>query len=136
MPDARLHLTLHFIGSFPHDGIEALADRLAAVAPRRMMLRADRPEVWRGGLAVLRIAPEAGVRGLHEDLGAVLSELAVPLDTRPFTPHVTLARKAAGARPPDSAPELDWSADGFALVDSITGANAAYRVVRSFPTER
>ena len=135
VPDARLHLTLHFIGSFPLEGIDALAERLAAVPPRRMVLRANGAEMWRGGLAVLRIAPEPGLLGLHEDLSAVLSKLVVPIDTRPFAPHVTLARKAAGAQPPGTASHLDWNAEGFALVESITGTNVAYRVLRSFPPE-
>ena len=132
VPDERLHATLHFIGSFPRDGIDALGERLEAVPIVRMPLRADATELWRGGVAVLRLEPEPALVALHEDLGQVLAALGVPLDSRPFVPHVTLARKASGARRPDAPPAIAWPASGFSLVESISGAAAAYRVLRSY----
>ncbi|HEX2542768.1 MAG TPA: RNA 2',3'-cyclic phosphodiesterase [Caldimonas sp.] len=132
VPDDRLHLTLHFIGSFPREGIGALADRLAAVPPRATTLRARGPELWRGGVAVLRLEADAALADLHEELGASLSALGVPLDTRPFAPHVTLARKATRARRPLAPMELDWPADRFALVESIAGSNPAYHLLRVY----
>ena len=129
----RLHLTLHFIGSFPRAAIDDLAARLATVAERPLMLRADRAEMWPGGLAVLRIDPEPALLDLQRELGSLLSALALPIDTRPYAPHVTLARKADAARAPDTRPVLDWNARGFELVESVGGANPSYAVLRSFP---
>ena len=132
VPDERLHATLHFIGSFRREGITALAERLAAVPLRRMLLRADHTELWRGGVAVLRLEPEPGLAALHEELRGALLDFDVPLDSRPFVAHVTLARRAAGARRPEVPAGLTWAASGFALVESIRGAPSRYEVLRSY----
>jgi 2'-5' RNA ligase len=133
VPDERLHLTLHFIGSFPGEGVDLLGEHLASVPPRPMTLRATGFELWRGGIAVLCLEPEPALAALHEALGSALSALGVPLESRPFAPHVTLARRALHARRPQTPPDLAWHAEGHALVESITGSNASYRLVRTYP---
>ena len=134
MADERLHLTLHFIGSFPDQAIGSLEERLATVPTGPMTMRAGGAELWRGGIAVLRVEPEPPLMLLQTTLAAVLSTLGVPLDSRPFAPHVTMARRAMRARPPEqtNTAAIVWEARGFALVQSITGANTAYRVLRSY----
>ena len=136
VPDERLHSTLHFIGSFRREGIPALGERLAAVPRCRMRLRAKDTELWRGGVAVLRLEPEPALTKLHADLGRVLTTLGVPLDSRPFAPHVTLARRASEARPPGTPADVTWRASGFALVESIGGAQATYQVLRNYDGDR
>jgi RNA 2',3'-cyclic 3'-phosphodiesterase len=66
---------------------------------------------------------------LHARLGAAMAALGLTVETRPFRPHVTLARRAAGALPPPPAAGLAWRADGYALVDSSAG----YRVLARYP---
>jgi 2'-5' RNA ligase len=68
----KLHLTLHFIGDFDRARIAALAGALAPVAMLPTVLRADRPEVWRGGIAVLRLRADAHLSALHAALGEIL----------------------------------------------------------------
>jgi 2'-5' RNA ligase len=127
---AKLHLTLHFIGAFPRDRVEALTGRLTAIAAEPLALAASGREVWRGGIAVLLFEADTALERLHAAIGAVVAGFGVALDPRPFAPHVTLARGARGAtlpaRPP---PALDWQARGFALVESAGGD---YRVLRTF----
>jgi 2'-5' RNA ligase len=130
--DERLHLTLHFIGSFPVESIAALDEALAEVPMPATRLRAQGFELWRGGIAVLRLDDDPVLTALHAALAAVLTGRGVALDSRPFAPHVTLARKAGGAARPSAAVDLDWRVSGFVLVESITGANAAYRVLRRY----
>nr|HET7859460.1 RNA 2',3'-cyclic phosphodiesterase [Caldimonas sp.] len=127
---AKLHLTLHFIGAFARDGVDALAAALAAVEPAPSALRATRRELWRGGIAVLLFADDAALAALHAAVGAVVAGFGVALDPRPFSPHVTFARGARGAAPPLPPPELAWRARGFALVESAPGGD--YRVLRAF----
>jgi len=128
---AKMHLTLHFIGAFARDRVDALAAALATVEPAPgSALRATRREVWRGGIAVLLFAEDAALRALHAALGAVVAGFGVALDPRPFSPHVTFARGARGAAPPLLPPELAWQARGFALVESAAGGD--YRVLRAF----
>jgi len=132
MADATLHLTLHFIGAFGRTRLPDLVAALDAVPVRPIALRPGDAEVWKGGIAVLRIDGDAALPELHERLGAVLADAGIALDVRPFAPHVTLARKAARAEPPAGAPPLDWRADGFALVESLPGRSARYEVLARF----
>jgi 2'-5' RNA ligase len=132
VPDERLHLTLHFIGAFPRERIGALADALAAVPTRPATLRPQAAELWRGGVAVLRLTDDANLKALHGEIGAVLSALEVPLDARSFAPHVTMARRAGGAKRPLEPPRFEWQANGFALVQSSPGRAPAYEVLQVF----
>lgn len=131
--DETLHVTLHFIGAFARACVPALVASLACVPVPRMRLRAGAAEVWKGGIAVLRVDGGPALMALHARLGALLSQSGVALDERPFSPHVTLARKAAAAVAPGATPTLAWSAGGFALVESVPGAAARYEVMERFP---
>ena len=137
-PDARpvadenLHCTLHFIGAFGRDRLAALGSALDAVEPASMHLRLAGSEVWKGGIAVLVLAAEPVLAALHARIGAVLTALDVPLDERPFAPHVTMARKAWHARAPEPLPALAWDAQGFALVASGGGGRPRYDVLETW----
>ena len=128
--DAKLHLTLHFIGAFARRQIAVLESALAALAVAPMHFTVVGPELWPGGIAVLRVAAGPALDQLHDRIGAALAGLGVALDTRPFAPHVTLARRARGAIPPAAIEQTGWSASAFALVESMP--DAGYRVVRRF----
>ena len=130
--DATLHLTLHFIGAFVRTRIPALAASLAAVPVGEIVSRPGGGEVWKGGIAVLRIDGNAELAELHQRLGAVLIEAGIALDSRPFAPHVTLARKAAKAEPPAEAPAFEWRPGRFVLVESLPGRSARYEVLGRF----
>jgi RNA 2',3'-cyclic 3'-phosphodiesterase len=59
---------------------------------------------------------------LHAGLGEKLSQLGLSVETRPYRPHFTLARKAFGALPPPGAPPLRWHAGPqYLLVRSLPG---------------
>ena len=130
--DDKLHLTLHFIGAFERSRIAALAGALASVAALATQLRADRPEVWRGGIAVLRLHDDAQLFALHGALGDLLSAEGVALDPRPFAPHVTLARRARHGTPPAAPADVHWPVRGFALVESIHAPSARYEILACF----
>lgn len=107
---AALHLTLKFLGELPAETFEAAASALEAplgLGAPLVLKPADlgafpsprRPRVLWVGLAgdVPRLARAALV------LEARLEPLGIPRETRPFTPHLTLAR----ARGPAGGPPLD-----------------------------
>jgi RNA 2',3'-cyclic 3'-phosphodiesterase len=127
----NLHATLHFIGSFPRERIGALASRLAAVRAEAATLRSKGMELWRGGIAVLTLQHEPRLLALHQRVGEALRASGIALETRPFTPHVTLARKATRAVAPSELPPFSWRATGFALVES-RGGQAPYAVLESW----
>lgn len=127
----RLHVTLHFLGAVPQAQVEPLLDALAAAAAHwhSFDLRLDRVECWPHGLWVL--GPDSvpdGLRRLHGQIGDALRSTGLPVETRPFRPHVTLARHAAGAAGPPPPADLRWRVRGFALVQSERG----YRTLRRF----
>lgn len=124
----RLHLTLHFIGSVERRRLAELRTGLR-VPLNPFELGLTRPESWPRGLIVLRAAPlTEPLQQLHASLSEALHSLGLPPETRRFRPHVTLARRAAGAIPPLATPDLDWRIDSYALVESLPGAADGYRI--------
>jgi 2'-5' RNA ligase len=121
VPEAKLHATLHFIGDFPRDRLAVLAAALDRVetAPLRLGLAAS--ELWHGGIAVVTLSEARRLHALQARVGVALASAGVVLETRPFRPHVTLARHARGAQRPTSLPTLEWALDTFALVASRGG---------------
>ncbi|MDH4061573.1 MAG: RNA 2',3'-cyclic phosphodiesterase [Aquincola sp.] len=120
-PADKLHLTLHFIGAVPAARVAAVAEGLA-LPSRRFTLVLDTAEVWPNRCAVLaaRQVPPA-LAALHSALADRLRDLQLPVEDRAFRPHVTLARKAAGARPPEAPEAVRWAMRGHVLLQSAAG---------------
>ena len=94
-----IHLTLKFLGAVAPDRAQRVADALAAaiVEPFTLALRFDRLGSF-GGRMRLRVV-WVGLAGDVEELAALaatvekaLGPLGFPRDSRPFAPHLTLAR--------------------------------------------
>ncbi|WP_427912533.1 RNA 2',3'-cyclic phosphodiesterase [Ramlibacter sp. MMS24-I3-19] len=120
---SKLHITLHFIGSVEASRLPALVDGLA-VPMERTELRIDtrRQRVWPGGIAVVELQMPEMLQRMHALLAHALSRLGLGVEARPWRPHVTFARKAAGAVPPAAADGMpSWPVDGYALVRSAGG---------------
>jgi 2'-5' RNA ligase len=116
-----LHLTLHFIGAVDAARVPAI---LAACHSESacFTLMLDRPELWPNHCAVLCASERPpALDALHQSLAQILRSLALPVEKRPFRPHVTLARRAAGAVPPREVAPLRWPVHGHALVQSAGG---------------
>jgi 2'-5' RNA ligase len=107
-PNARwmqaesLHVTLKFIGERPQEQVEALTQRLRRVESGSFELRftgygffptAKAPRVfWIG------IQADAHLAQLAANIDAATSEIGIPREDRPYSPHLTLARSGAGRR--------------------------------------
>lgn len=131
VPVGKLHLTLHFLGAQPRARLPELLDGFV-VPFDPFTITIDAPAIWHNGVAVLEAhAVPAALLDLHARLAGALVALGLAPERRPYRPHVTLARRAVGAvAPPDAAP-LDWTADGYALVESHLGGDG-YRVLRAY----
>lgn len=121
VPTEHLHLTLHFIGAVPAMRLAELTAGLRVpVAPFKLQL--DQTEIWPRGLATIGVQQvPAELLALHAALGEALRRLGLPVEQRPFRPHVTLARKARAAAPPVPMPPLPWAVAGYSLVRSAQG---------------
>lgn len=125
------HVTLTFLGSIPATVIPVLASRLAVIDFPALELCFDRLECWGNGLVVLvpRRIPEA-LSQLHGRLKMVHRVLGLPLESRPYRPHITLARRAAGAALLQPLVPVRWSTSQFFLVESRPPE--AYRILHRF----
>ena len=148
-----IHLTLKFLGNVRADRALALVDTLKAPA--------QESSPFRIGLAGLGMFPNprsprvvwAGVDGdlaalseLQQTVESAASDLGLPRDGRPFSPHLTMGRVRRGASGPalskisesvqaETLPQTEpWTVDSLHLIQSVlTPAGAEYTVLGSAP---
>lgn len=126
------HLTLHFIGTVPRSRVEELRNALASpLTP--FSLPFGRPALWAHGLAVLLplSVPEA-LSQLHARLGQALQDLGLKTDSRPYRPHLTLARHAPQAQMPAQSDTFNWPVRAYALMESTGQPGSRYRVLQCY----
>jgi 2'-5' RNA ligase len=95
-PPANLHITIKFIGEWPEARVDELKTALSAVEPRvPVAIHVHRvgffpnphaPRVFWCGIE----AP--GLAALAASADRATAALGIPAETRPFSPHLTLAR--------------------------------------------
>ena len=143
--DDQLHLTLSFIGEVDRPQADDIAAALAAVDGPRPTITLqgagsfDRNghvhSLWAG------IAPDAGVKQLHDRVNHALLAAGARPEQRAFKPHITLARLGREAGPVE--PFLERIAglasapvalDAFLLFESRLGHKGAnYEAVARYP---
>ena len=119
-PEAKIHLTLAFLGETPADRLPVALQAAGSVRGERFLARLDhagslsRSGVAWAGMSV--VPPE--LEALAADLARGLRSAGFALEDRPFAAHVTLARRIR--RRPAGAPiaPITWPAQDFALVES------------------
>lgn len=129
---ADWHITLHFIGAVDADRVRQLA--AGVVVPfQPFVLVLDRPLLWPHGLAIVgaTVVP-APLQALYQRLGDALRGLDVPVETRPYQPHVTLARHAGAAIAPAASAPVLWPVKAYALVLSTGDRAQRYRVIHNY----
>lgn len=112
----RMHLTLHFLGEVDSLRQTALQHALADVPFTELSLVLGSPQVWRNHVAVLVAQEHEGLRALHADLALRLVRAGLAPARARWTPHLTVAREAAGAIPPADPRPIRWRVAAFALV--------------------
>lgn len=146
--DGQLHLTLAFIGEVDRHQAQDIGSALATVDVGAFT--ADLGgfgsfESGRGRVQALWIAagPEPLMSSLAASVSRALLGAGVPLPTRRFVPHITLARFPARGVPPTAIarflahqppPALSWPVEAFHLVESrLGGGGAHYEPLAAFP---
>jgi 2'-5' RNA ligase len=136
LANSNLHLTLHFVGNTSFAAMKCLDRQASEFDAEPFDLTLDcsghfkKPKVlWIGCQTV----PQA-LYTLHRNLGEKISQCAYTPETRPYSPHMTVARKCKEV--PGSIPfePVHWQVNRFVLVESksVSGA-VSYGVVESYP---
>jgi 2'-5' RNA ligase len=129
------HLTLAFVGDVAKGALPVL-EAVGAAAPKAgFVVRFDSLGAWRAsGVAWIApaILPPALLK-LHSTLASALSKAGFELETRPFRPHVTLARRCLQPLPRAHCPPILWRADKLYLVGSeLRSEGPVYRNLASW----
>jgi 2'-5' RNA ligase len=131
----NLHLTLHFIGNTSFAEMNCLDQQARHVQAGSFDLTLDcaghfkKPRVlWFG----CRNAPQA-LYDLQRELGRHLDVCTYSPESRPYSPHVTVARKIIEAPEAVALEPINWYVDRFVLVKSISiPGGVRYEVVESY----
>ncbi len=130
-----LHLTLVFLGNCTADQAVALRDGAATCASPCFELVFDRLGCWKNN-GIVWLAPSASppaLLALERQLRELAAGLKLPLDRRPYSPHLTLARKARKALVAEDSPPLAWQVERFCLIESeLHSSGSRYREVASW----
>lgn len=116
----HVHLTLAFLGDVPVDRLPELRAIGEALPRRGATLDFDTLGAWRAS-GVAWVAPEAVAEPLlvlHAALHEALAARRFDLETRPFRPHVTLARRCVQPHPRTRCAPIRWPVEKLCLVGS------------------
>ena len=92
----NLHLTLAFLGEVPPGRVEAIHRAMDHTAISPLSLTFDHTGRFRqegGDLWWLGLGENEALMALQQELAGHLSTEGFPLESRPFAPHITLARQ-------------------------------------------
>jgi 2'-5' RNA ligase len=140
-PVERWHVTLAFLGEVDAARLGEVERAVAGVRPRGPIgLRISGGGSFGGrGRSGVLWAGLAGdlpaLAGVHADLRAALEVAGLPHDTRPFTPHLTVAyaqsREVRAALDDYDGPS--WTVDGLVLVHSRHAEGGGYHHLGVWP---
>lgn len=128
-----LHLTLAFLGALPVNRLEQLYAVAAQVNCQAFDWRIDQIGYWRPNqiVWVRSNEPPAAFFALVSRLHSALSNAGFDFDnTKPFSPHITLLRKALREPLVLTLPPLPWQVREFVLVQSEATPAGSYRVLQ------
>ena len=129
------HLTLAFVGDVAKGALPVLEEVGAAAPKAGFVVSFDSLGAWRAS-GVAWIAPAIlppALLTLHSTLTSALGKAGFELETRPFRPHVTLARRCLQPLPRAHCPPILWRADRLYLVGSeLRSEGPVYRNLASW----
>jgi 2'-5' RNA ligase len=141
---SQVHITLHFIGAAE---VDRMANALAGLASPAFTLSIEGVGQFRSASGNVTlwagISDSPGLLRLHADVGAALEVAGFQPETRPYTPHITLARCKLDAADSVADDFLSRHADfalasvpisAFGLYSSeFVGGAPVYRCEKAFP---
>jgi len=91
-PQENLHITLAFIGAFEEERVAELEEALSLVQAQPFALKLEHTEFWKPDVLVAGVMPSPALIELQQSVCDALQSAGISYDTKPFRPHVTLAR--------------------------------------------
>ena len=116
----HVHLTLAFLGDVAVASIPVLRSIGDAQSLRGAMLDFDTLGAWRAS-GVAWVAPSvlpSTLVDLHATLHGALVEAGFEIESRPFRPHVTLARRCVQPHPRTQSAPIHWAVRRLCLIGS------------------
>jgi 2'-5' RNA ligase len=137
-PGEKLHITLAFPGKVTAPVRECLEASAGSIHATPFELDIDRAGYW-SRPRIVWVGPShipAELWALVESLRGTLGECGLAPESRPYQPHITLARKANRGLPVTDIEPIHWSVGDFCLAESVTDPQGArYRILRRWPLE-
>lgn len=134
----NFHMTLRFIGQADGNAMSRMRKAAARVRTEPLRFKLDQLGFWAEPAVFwlgCRKAPDPLLR-LVVNLNTELGSEGFLVETRPFKPHVTLARHARHAPETELREPVEWSSDKFVLVGSRTDEHGAtYTVLEEWPLD-
>ncbi|HJS21197.1 MAG TPA: RNA 2',3'-cyclic phosphodiesterase [Steroidobacteraceae bacterium] len=139
VPVENLHSTMAFLGAIPEARLAVATAVAAQVRQPAFQLVFDRLEHWPKQALLcatcVHAPPEAGE--LAAELWKLLAGQGFARESKPYRPHVTLARKVVKPHALGDMHPVAWPIDEFALVESVTASEGArYTVLQRWPLAR
>jgi RNA 2',3'-cyclic 3'-phosphodiesterase len=140
--ETKLHLTLKFLGEQPEMVARALPPVLDAAAGRSRAMDLSLsgigafPNFRRPRIVWLGVAPDPKLELLHHDVEVACEALGLPVEGRPFRPHVTLGRVETADRGTlrDAAKGVRIrEASAVHSIDLMLSAGGQYTVLHASP---
>jgi len=134
--EANLHVTVLFLGRISPEQQAVITGEAGKLPSPPITLSFDRLSFWKkpAVLCLTACQFDQSVSILNENLARIAEQQGIPIENRPFKPHVTLVKKANSAIDLDFAPIL-WRSNGFCLVESCSGSDGVeYRIIQRWPT--
>ena len=136
---ADLHVTLKFIGSVSDIQLPKIIEAVKEVSVPCFALTLDHVGYWEAP-RVFWLAPSTQPQALLDLVSNLNQCLArhceIPLDSRPYRPHITLARKVKVKPAIKLLSPMLLSAQSFSLMLSTTSSDGAkYQRIRAWPLQ-
>ncbi|MEQ1740186.1 MAG: RNA 2',3'-cyclic phosphodiesterase [Methyloglobulus sp.] len=130
----NLHVTLLFLGNVTLDKETVLRQEAAIIPPPKLTLCFNRLSFWKkpGVLCLTSTDDNPELISLVNNLAVAAKKLEIPVDQRPYKPHVTLVKKAKASKTLGFEP-VNWRSNSFCLVESCSQPNGVeYRIIEQW----
>lgn len=130
----NLHVTLVFLGYVSAEQELALRQEATRIVFPKFSLCFNQLSYWKkpGILCLTSTDAGADLRNLVGDLSSVAKNLHILVESRPYKPHVTLAKKVRNSWVQQFEP-INWFASSFALIESVSHEDLTrYRIIEQW----